>query len=422
MRAKCVGFAMSACVGFVLACHVEPGQAQPGPEDGGAVLRNPFDEPAPKSGSSVRSADSNSESSSVAFDQILAQVSVDPRYAINKDIQPTPDIGPWMVCIHSYVAKEAPEMARQMTYELRTTYRLPAYVFTYGLEERRKEFARVKDLLDRQREFLKDKNLELMYAPRGIDEKNLPAAQLSNDLPLTYVMGLLKVKHIQVQCAVLVGGYASEDVAKRALDAIRKLQQPDPNKVKLDIKFYGEDLDPKNPGKSKVKYGDAMYVNPFTKAFVCRNPSVKQDRGAEEQEAMDINVLRKLNGDESFSLLHCKKPITLAIKQFQTFTTIQSREESASIMKTLGFKTREGEGIDQAAHDAHNLAELLRKNKLDAYVLHTKYASIVTVGGYDSPEDPNLRAMHSTLENRLRSPEWARLMFFPRPMPMKVPR
>ena len=85
-----------------------------------------------------------------------------------------------------------------------------------------------------------------------------------------------------------------------------------------------------------------------------------------------------------------------------------SRDDAPGILEKIGLKTRAGEGIDQAAHDAHVLADLLRKNKnLDAYVLHTKFSSIVCVGNFDSLEDANLRALQSTLETRLRSPEWA---------------
>jgi hypothetical protein len=418
MRTKCVGLTLWLGAGVLLGWSVGSSRAQSGPE-GGAVLRSPFDDPAPGPASPVRMASTDSRQGSASFDQILAQISVDPRYALNRDLEPEPKLGPWMICIHSYVAKEAPEMARQMAAELRTTYRLPAFVFTYGLEERRQEFERVKAQLDQQREFLKDKDLQIIYTPRSKEGAATPI--LSNDLPLEYAMSLLKVKHIQVQCAVLVGGYASQDAAHRALLPIQKLPQPDPNKVKLDVRFYGSE-DPMDVNKLKLKSGAAEYVNPFKKAFVCRNPSIKQERPADQQDHMDINVLRKLNADESYTLLHCRKPITLAIKQFQTFSTVASKDDAPSILEKFGFKTRNGDGVDQAAHDAHNLAELLRKNKLEAYVLHTKFSSIVTVGGYESLEDPNLRAMQSTLESKLRSPELSRLMFFPRPMPMKVPR
>lgn len=414
--------------------------AQPGRDDDGAVLRLPGEEPKPRT--NLPSAPGQPASAPVpgaaggnTADVILANLTVDPRYAMNRDIQPTPEAGPWMICVHSYITKEAPEWARQMAGELRSnsSYRLPAYVFTYGLEERRKEYERVKDLIEKQRKALKAKDLEIIYGRSG-------EATVSNDLPLAYAMRLLKVQHMPVQCAVLVGGYASEDAAHRALLQIKKLPQPDPNKVKLDVKFYGADANPLDQKNLKIKRdsGAAEYVNPFHKAFVCRNPAIKQDHVADGAwDAKELETFRRLNHDEPYSLLKCKKPITLAIKQFQTFTTIQARDSAPGILEKIGFNTRGGsDGVDQAAHDAHNLAELLRTHKqlqVEAYVLHSKYSSVVTVGGFDSVTDPNLIAMQNALparltafENALREQDRTRqfktMMFFPRPTPMKVPR
>jgi hypothetical protein len=420
MRTRTVKLTLWAAIGLLVLGDALPCRAQPGPDDGGAVLRNPFDDPAPRNPPRTPApAQGAADISNAGYEQFLAQLSVDPRYLMNRDIQPTPELGPWMVCVHSYVTKDAPEFARQMANELRGAYKLPAYVFTYGLEERKKEYERVKELLAKQREFFKGRELPYMYSPRTKEGPTVPV--LSNDVPLEYAMTLLKdAKQIQLQCAVVIGGYENQEAAHRAAAAIHKLPQPDPNKVKLDVRFYGEKQDPMDVNL-KFKSGAAEYVNPFKKAFVCRNPSIKQDRADQSSDALDINVLRRLNADESYSLLNCKKPITLAIKQFQTYTTVASRDDAPNILEKLGLKTRAGEGIDQAAHDAHVLADLLRKNKkLDAFVLHTKYSSIVTVGGYESLEDPGLRATQSMLSSHLR--EWSSMMFFTEPRPMRVPQ
>jgi hypothetical protein len=431
MRTNFRAIAIWASVGLFGVC-VSLGRGQPGPEDGGAVLRTPFDDPAPRPAarSPGSSAAPQTGGSGPTTNLILQNLTVDPRYAMNRDIQPTPDLGPWMVCVQSYVTKEAPEWARQLAGELRSNpqYRLPAYVFTYGLEERRREYERVKHQLDRHREALKEKDLPFLYAPRKEDGPDSAGAGLSEDLPLAYMTRLLKVQHIPVQCAVLVGGYTNEDAANRALLNIKNLPAPDENKIKMDIKFYGSDEDPNRPGKLKKDSGVGMYVNPFKRAFVCRNPSIKQEQVAAANDGMDMNVLRRLNDGEAYTLLNCKKPITLAIKQFQTFTTVQTKDEP-NVLQQFGFLTRKGEGVDQAAHDAHNLVEYLRQSKLDAYVLHTKFSSVVTVGGFDSLQDPNLRAMEATLSERLpaldnslrRLNQGKSMMFFPRPMPMKVP-
>ena len=416
MRTKCCQFGIWVGAGLMVALTVHAGRAQTGPDGDGAVLRLPGEDNRPRA--TPPSGASQAEASSTATaDLILTNLTVDARYAMNRDIEPTPQIGPCMICIQSYITKEAPEWARQMAGELRGTYKLQAYVFTYGVEERRKEYERVKVMFDQQRKAFKDRGLELMYATRAKGAAEPPTAVLSNDLPLGVAMRTLKVQHIPVQCAVLVGGFANEDAANRALQSIRDLRPPDPNRVKLDQKFY-IDLE----GKSKIDAKD-IHVNPFKRAFVCRNPSVKQDAAGAGSDPLDMKLLRKLNSDEPYSLLNCRKPITLAVKQFQTFVTVQDREKSANLLENFGFRTRAGEGIDRAAHDAHALADLMRKNKttpLEAYVLHTKFTSVVSIGTYDSLQDPNLIAMRRQLGGKLR--EWPQMAFFPEPQPMMVPR
>src|SRR5262245_17707715 len=182
MRTKTLHFALCMSAGLTLAMTIHDGQAQTGPDGDGAVLRLPGEDPPPRS-SPQAGAPQTEASGSATADLILANLTVDPRYAMNRDIEPTPQIGPWMICIQSYVTKEAPEWARQMASELRSTYRLPAYVFTYGVEERRKEYDRVKVMLDQQRKALKDRGIEMIYAMRSNGDAEAPTTVISNDLP-----------------------------------------------------------------------------------------------------------------------------------------------------------------------------------------------------------------------------------------------
>jgi hypothetical protein len=303
--------------------------------------------------------------------------------------------------VTSYTGPDAPQMARQMVLELRNHYKLPAFVFNRGAEERRKEQERVRAVVEKQREFLKQNNLPL-------------------DQPIR-----VRTMRIEEQCAVLLGGYASDEAARKALDGIRKLTPPDPRRVKLNIGFFLKE-DPKQPNKVQDSVGG--YLNPFKQAFVVRNPTIRSER-PQEWDQLDIESLKRLNAGESFSLLKCKKPLTLAVKQFQTPTVVQPKSAKGGFLETLGLGKKSGERVDAAAHSAHNLAELLRKANLEAYVLHTKYASVVTVGGFDSLEDPNLKSTQNIIATRLKlDPVGAdpalrqSLQLFPQPIPMKVPR
>ena len=86
--------------------------------------------------------------------------------------------------------------ARQMVIELRSTYKLHAYVHNHGAEERRKEYERVREIVKKQQDFIKETGA---------------------------IATPIRVRHMRIeeQCAVLVGGYKTDDEAKRSLQQIQ---------------------------------------------------------------------------------------------------------------------------------------------------------------------------------------------------------
>lgn len=326
-------------------------------------------------------------------EKILAKIAPREGPDPNQDILVHPGLGQWMICLISYSGNESPAMARKMVVEMRSTYRLNAFIFNYGQEEKRREYERVRAEIDRQINVFKQNNVSL-------------------DQPL-------RVPHqrIEDQVAVLVGGYPTEEAAKRMLDKMKDFKPPSPDKVHMHTKFGGL-TDPNDP--SRITTGEHVYVNPFKRAFLVSNPTTKVER-PKEWDQLDIAVLRKMNADEDFSLLKCKKPITLAVKHFRTPTVVQPKSSTGQFLESLGLGNKTNERTDAAAESAHNLAELLRKSKLDAYVLHTKFLSVVTVGGYESHDDPALRATQNLFVTRLNE-QLKFLDLFPTPVPMFVPK
>ena len=60
-------------------------------------------------------------------------------------------------------------------------------------------------------------------------------------------------------------------------------------------------------------------------------------------------------------------------------------------MKMMGLGSRhEGDSLALAANNAHELARTLRQLKFDAYVLHTRTSSVVSVGAFNGPTDPEV--------------------------------
>src|SRR5262249_1006217 len=104
-----------------------------------------------------------------------ARVEVDP----SKEYIVTPEAGPWMICATAYVGPEASQLAHQMVLEIRSRFDLPAYVFSRGDEERRKQQRELEEF-----------------------RKQFPDYQ-----------GRLPHTRIQEEYAVLIGGYKDMDAA-----------------------------------------------------------------------------------------------------------------------------------------------------------------------------------------------------------------
>jgi hypothetical protein len=403
-----------AAAAGVVADNTSRGQVPPtkppadvGPGAGGATLRLPGLESSPMPNAnpgadkpplpdSLKGLWNPSAGSYPAIKPGGTKIALPPsnRVDINKDIEITDKAGNWMIFAMAYTGPKAPEMARTFVAAMRGHYKWNAYVYNYGAKEKQAEFERVEKIRREQMDAL---------------EK----AGLKADVPIR-----VPTIRIDEQTGVLVGGYKTRDDAINALKVLRKL---DPkglidNQVDLDTKYVIE-LD--GPARR-----EARYVNPFLKAFPARNPAVADEQHGLNAEE-DMKYLRKINEGESFSLLQCKKPFTLAIKQFNVqFKTTDDAKEAKRLLEKFnkGFFVKGVEWQDRTYHLAHSWAEEFRKGGLsEMYVLHCKYCSYLTVGGYDSPEDPRLLAMQNYLETRFKMDAYRPLELLPRPMPMPVP-
>jgi hypothetical protein len=281
-----------------------------------------------------------------------------------------------MICAACYVGEQAPQLAHDLVLEIRTRYNLPAYVINRGEEERR-----------RQREELK---------------------RLHERYPDSHVP--LHTTRVEDQCAVLIGGYKDMETARRALKDIKKLQ---PSSEKL-MHPWAEVFIPKKEGEEgKIVEG---YMNPFLNGFVVRNPTAPLERPVENKSD---HFLKDLNAHESLSVLKCKKPWTMVVATFQGLQVIQakSQEPEGFFEKLLGKSG--GDTLEASGHNARNLANALRKLNFEAYVLHTRWGSIVTIGCYDRSDDPQMGQVQRSLAS-LQLGQGLNLMA--QPLPMEIPR
>jgi hypothetical protein len=275
----------------------------------------------------------------------------------SKDYTIKPDAGPWVILAATYVRDDAPKLAHDLILELRSKYNMTAWLWNKGEEERQQQRERWRKL----HEQYKDAQVPL----RGF--------------------------RIDEQCAVLIGGYKDIDAARRELDRIKNLKPPaDRNLMHLFFR-----VNPVKVGNEEMGQVEGAYVSPFIRSFVTRNPTVPVDRRA---EARDDPFLKKLNADESYSLLKCRKPVTLVIATFQGMSVYESdsKETGGFLSKLLSPKTPDTLGL--SAMNAHNMAEFLSKaGWSEVFVLHMRTGSLVTVGGFDSKEDPQLPVVERAL-------------------------
>jgi hypothetical protein len=308
--------------------------------------------------------------------QAAPRVEADP----NKVYSVGPEAGPWMICATYYTGPDAPELARQLVLWLRSRQNLPAFQFDRGEEERAKQ----------KKEIEEQKRLN-------------PNARVR------------RFQTVPEELAVLIGGYPDPETANRALKEIKKLPMPEldlgPGKTTTQTYVVGTPTERGGVPGTEVKY---YSINPFLTSFTCRNPVT-----AAQQQASDPckdPILKDLNNGRPYNLMACPKPYTLAVLELPGECSVAPQSGDSSFLKVLtGGKG--GSVLDAKARQAEELARVLREMKFEAYVLHTRHSSVITVGGYDQLDDQQL------LQNQkqLKSLQLGMFHFFDQPVPIPVP-
>ena len=303
-----------------------------------------------------------------------ARVEADP----NKEYPITPEAGPYVICVKAYIGGSAHEMANRLTLHLRQN-NWPAYVFDYTAEERRV----AKEWLDAR------------YA-------NVPPDLRPH-----------KTIRVEEQWGVLIGGYRDFDSASSDIANVKKTKEP-PTK---DVDFVD------------VETRQAFQLSAYAQCIATRNPMVRVQKT--DPSAADP-AWKRLNDGRPYNLLtKCGKPWTLAVAQFQGRGVIQPRSASSKLLDVIGLGGKSGDVLEASAAQAEEVARYLKENMhLETYVLHTRTGSVVTVGGYESPDDPGMKQMVNRLSvedpvtHKRTGLEFrgTNIRLFDQPMPMKVPQ
>ena len=222
------------------------------------------------------------------------------------------------------------------------------------------------------------------------------------------------------QFAVLLGGFPDMDAASAQLKKVRKWDLPD---IKLKSgKPAFDTYDVYEPGKDKKFELKRYPINPFHTAMVVPNPTIPPQR---KPVAKVDPLWKKLNADEPRSLFKCPKPWTLAVQEFRGAYAIQTTSSTGGFLEKLGFGDHAGQRLDNAARMAEQVCDMFRKLGFKSYVLHTRYNSVVTVGEFDSPNDPALlRTQEQLARMSFKNGKTGEVAFnlFAKALPMEVPR
>lgn len=132
---------------------------------------------------------------------------------------------------------------------------------------------------------------------------------------------------------------------------------------------------------------------PFSGAFLTINPLFSQEEVAKTKR--DPLILR-LNGNSEYSILRNKGKYTLAVATFKGRS--QTGIGERNYKKAYDLFTPNGT-LDDAAERSWKVAKMLREGlfngsqkgrTFEAYVYHDKFQSLVTIGSFESPQDPRL--------------------------------
>ncbi|MBI2826747.1 MAG: hypothetical protein HYX69_18905 [Planctomycetia bacterium] len=273
---------------------------------------------------------------------LFRHIEADPQ----QDYPLTDRNGPWVIMAATFSGPNAQDQARELVHELRSRYKLPAYTHAMHFDYR---------------------------DPGGKD-------QFGGQRRVRYRVNELN------EIAVLVGDYPSVDepAAQKTLD---KLKYAHPDCLDWEKRAKEGKTDSRSLGRLRLIQQAVLpdgnqrkQKGPMGHAFITTNPLVPDEYFV--PKGIDKLVL-EMNEPVQFSLLNCPSKYTLKVATF-TGRVLVDPKQIAAAQKSKNVDSQ----LAEAADKAHRLTMALRQKGYEAYEFHDRYASIVTVGSFDSLGSP----------------------------------
>ena len=247
--------------------------------------------------------------------------------------------GPWMIMAATFQGDSADEQARQLVYEFRSKYHLPAYTHTKSFDFTQRVQGRGLDprgnpkMMHYQQDKMLKETAVLVGDYNTVDD---PAAQKV----------LAKIKQLDPDCI-----HADKDKPSTLQAAFNQLQQP----------FLAAN------NEKKIK-------GPLSHAFICTNPLLPPEYFT--TKGVD-NLIVEMNKDVPNSLLDCRGQYTVKVATFTGVVLLNQKK-----IDEVEHGKRMGSRLEEAAEKAHKLSTALRQKGYEAYEFHDRESSIVCVGSF----------------------------------------
>ena len=326
----------------------------------------------------------------------VAPVEIPSALGANHPLAVKPEDGAYFICVKSYSRPHNPdesergytvkELAEALANDIQQTHHCRVFLYELFSDEKKAETQARTAARQRAAEFAS--TLETYRQKSELQGMDF----LDTDRTIKF-----QTFHYRDQVAVLLGGYKSEDEAVKALAGIKKWAMPQDKRL-LD----GGSIATRKPdGKMEI---EKSYFNPFAQAMVVQNPAVAKQLST-QPIPLDPLIVR-LNEGRPYSLLKTTKSWTLAVQSFSAPVHYQSKDDDGSMAKRFGASSG-ADVLRAGAEQAEVMAKALRVMKdkdgnpmnIEAFVLHTRTVSLLTVGQYDSPNDPEMIEKQKILSN-----------------------
>jgi hypothetical protein len=271
----------------------------------------------------------------------------------NKQYWLTEDQGPWMVMATSFAGPGAEEQAHALVLELRSRYKLEAFMHKRTFDYTEPVYGRGVNRYGgpkRMRYQAATKFDEIAVVVGNFTTIDAPGAQEDLD----------KVKTAKPACLELSEEKDTQQTTQRfvGLRELQRLVHADP---------------------------EMRQLGPMRRAFIARNPLLPKEYFVDA--GIDPFVL-DMNREVKHSLLDNPGQYTVRVASFQGESYFQGEgrevsDRSPSLIPGLASRG-EANKLEVAADNAHRLTEALRKRGVEAYEFHDRFESVVTVGSFDS--------------------------------------